>query len=176
MAGLEDQIRREGGDPEFLKGLWGKISTDKLDEMETFQEIFKGIYPPPDSGEEEPHCEGGLILYGDPGPFMPSVSLFVNSVNRRCRKGWRPDEMAGKTGPETWNGKLPTIVPGSVHAAGLLRTAEEELWNMGANADYSSIDSVETTGACGESQVIKVGRNDPCPCGSGKKYKRCHGR
>jgi len=26
-----------------------------------------------------------------------------------------------------------------------------------------------TTGA-------KVGRNDPCPCGSGKKYKKCHGR
>ena len=23
--------------------------------------------------------------------------------------------------------------------------------------------------------VRKVGRNDPCPCGSGKKYKRCHG-
>ena len=22
----------------------------------------------------------------------------------------------------------------------------------------------------------KVGRNDPCPCGSGKKYKNCHGR
>jgi preprotein translocase subunit SecA len=21
----------------------------------------------------------------------------------------------------------------------------------------------------------KVGRNQPCPCGSGKKYKRCHG-
>ena len=24
--------------------------------------------------------------------------------------------------------------------------------------------------------VEKVGRNDPCPCGSGLKYKRCHGR
>jgi preprotein translocase subunit SecA len=24
-------------------------------------------------------------------------------------------------------------------------------------------------------KVAKVGRNDPCPCGSGKKYKRCHG-
>jgi len=23
---------------------------------------------------------------------------------------------------------------------------------------------------------VKVGRNDPCPCGSGKKYKECHGR
>ncbi|MEW6300496.1 MAG: SEC-C metal-binding domain-containing protein, partial [Thermodesulfobacteriota bacterium] len=24
-------------------------------------------------------------------------------------------------------------------------------------------------------EVPKVGRNDPCPCGSGRKYKRCHG-
>ncbi len=24
-------------------------------------------------------------------------------------------------------------------------------------------------------QTPKVGRNDPCPCGSGKKYKKCHG-
>ncbi|MDP2246918.1 MAG: SEC-C metal-binding domain-containing protein, partial [Nitrosomonadales bacterium] len=27
-----------------------------------------------------------------------------------------------------------------------------------------------------ERQGIKVGRNDPCPCGSGKKYKQCHGK
>ncbi len=27
-----------------------------------------------------------------------------------------------------------------------------------------------------ERQHAKVGRNDPCPCGSGKKYKHCHGR
>src|ERR1043166_9012934 len=25
------------------------------------------------------------------------------------------------------------------------------------------------------SQMTKIGRNDPCPCGSGKKYKKCHG-
>lgn len=24
--------------------------------------------------------------------------------------------------------------------------------------------------------VPRVGRNDPCPCGSGKKYKHCHGK
>jgi preprotein translocase subunit SecA len=24
--------------------------------------------------------------------------------------------------------------------------------------------------------VPEVGRNDPCPCGSGKKYKKCHGQ
>jgi preprotein translocase subunit SecA len=27
-----------------------------------------------------------------------------------------------------------------------------------------------------ERVVAKVGRNDPCPCGSGKKYKHCHGK
>jgi preprotein translocase subunit SecA len=27
-----------------------------------------------------------------------------------------------------------------------------------------------------ERQMPKVGRNDPCPCGSGKKYKHCHGK
>jgi HEAT repeat protein len=25
-------------------------------------------------------------------------------------------------------------------------------------------------------EFAKVGRNDPCPCGSGKKFKKCHGR
>lgn len=35
-------------------------------------------------------------------------------------------------------------------------------------------------GSSGKQQVqklsVKVGRNDPCPCGSGKKYKKCCGR
>ncbi len=25
------------------------------------------------------------------------------------------------------------------------------------------------------SEIVKVGRNDPCPCGAGMKYKRCRG-
>ena len=28
----------------------------------------------------------------------------------------------------------------------------------------------------GVPEGIRVGRNDPCPCGSGKKYKQCHGK
>ena len=27
-----------------------------------------------------------------------------------------------------------------------------------------------------QSESPKIGRNDPCPCGSGKKYKKCHGK
>ncbi|HYY76117.1 MAG TPA: preprotein translocase subunit SecA [Gaiellaceae bacterium] len=35
--------------------------------------------------------------------------------------------------------------------------------------------SVATSGQRVASEWDKVGRNDPCPCGSGKKYKKCHG-
>jgi preprotein translocase subunit SecA len=30
-------------------------------------------------------------------------------------------------------------------------------------------------GAGGPVDWSNVGRNDPCPCGSGKKFKKCHG-
>jgi preprotein translocase subunit SecA len=34
---------------------------------------------------------------------------------------------------------------------------------------------VEGSNATQQRRQKKVGRNDPCPCGSGKKYKLCHG-
>ncbi|HSU34250.1 MAG TPA: SEC-C metal-binding domain-containing protein [Propionibacteriaceae bacterium] len=38
--------------------------------------------------------------------------------------------------------------------------------------------SVKTAGqsAKADDRFAGVGRNTPCPCGSGKKYKMCHGR
>jgi preprotein translocase subunit SecA len=36
--------------------------------------------------------------------------------------------------------------------------------------------SAETDPATQVAEVPRVGRNDPCPCGSGKKYKSCHGK
>ncbi|AFT87197.1 Protein translocase subunit SecA [Paraburkholderia phenoliruptrix] len=36
--------------------------------------------------------------------------------------------------------------------------------------------SAQTASPVGADSVPKVGRNDPCPCGSGKKYKQCHGK
>ncbi|MGK9616995.1 SEC-C metal-binding domain-containing protein, partial [Salmonella enterica subsp. enterica] len=35
---------------------------------------------------------------------------------------------------------------------------------------------VEEAARLASSGERKVGRNDLCPCGSGKKYKQCHGR
>jgi preprotein translocase subunit SecA len=42
------------------------------------------------------------------------------------------------------------------------------------NLVYSAGDSAPAAGPT-KREVAKVGRNDPCPCGSGKKFKKCHG-
>ncbi|HTX34012.1 MAG TPA: preprotein translocase subunit SecA [Bryobacteraceae bacterium] len=44
--------------------------------------------------------------------------------------------------------------------------------------ELAELQLVGGDGSSGPKQVVagqKVGRNDPCPCGSGKKYKKCHG-
>jgi SEC-C motif-containing protein len=37
------------------------------------------------------------------------------------------------------------------------------------------VDGIEIKGPPVRNEGPKAGRNDPCPCGSGKKYKKCHG-
>ena len=50
------------------------------------------------------------------------------------------------------------------------KTVEPEERKMFTNKDDT------LTKAPQRRESAKVGRNDPCPCGSGKKYKHCHGR
>jgi preprotein translocase subunit SecA len=45
-----------------------------------------------------------------------------------------------------------------------------------AMADGEGVAVAEDEAAQPVRRGAKVGRNDPCPCGSGKKYKHCHGR
>ncbi|MBP5412244.1 MAG: preprotein translocase subunit SecA [Bacteroidales bacterium] len=74
------------------------------------------------------------------------------------------------------NGQIPIQEPQNVQQARLpesdakrLKTGRQEVTS-----------SAQNTSAPQVTQPIKVekkvGRNDPCPCGSGKKYKNCHGR
>jgi len=46
---------------------------------------------------------------------------------------------------------------------------------MPAGMTTSRGEAPATQTATQQRSVPKVGRNDPCPCGSGKKYKKCHG-
>ena len=44
------------------------------------------------------------------------------------------------------------------------------------NEDGSVSQETDAAQAVAGQYLPKVGRNDPCPCGSGKKYKQCHGK
>ncbi len=44
------------------------------------------------------------------------------------------------------------------------------------NEDGSVSQETDAAQAVADQYLGKVGRNDPCPCGSGKKYKQCHGK
>ena len=49
---------------------------------------------------------------------------------------------------------------------------------MATNPNQQAMDS-SAPQPVHQNQIIagpKVGRNDPCPCGSGQKYKKCHGK
>lgn len=58
-----------------------------------------------------------------------------------------------------------------------LRSVHESISGMRATAPQPE-QPEETMPSKGHTivrEMPKVGRNDPCPCGSGKKYKKCHG-
>ena len=177
MRKLEEEIRRRGGDPGFLKGIWGKLSTEKLDQLDSINAVTSGMFPEEHEHEDAAEVSDEVLdsTLDDLNRFIPYIIDFVSSVNNRNRKGWPPHELFKKQNPRGLP-QMPTIMPGSAATAKKLREAEPMLREMGANVDYSSIDSFATVGQYGERRVVKVGRNDPCPCGSGKKYKKCHGR
>ena len=52
---------------------------------------------------------------------------------------------------------------------------EDHLMNARASHGDESVPA-EAKSAKKNEDGKKVGRNDPCPCGSGKKYKNCHGK
>lgn len=78
-------------------------------------------------------------------------------------------ESRGGSAAEIINQIVPSLV--KIHAFWLERRTGREPGNVNSNFPM---------GGSGAQQPIhrgapKVGRNDPCPCGSGKKYKKCCG-
>lgn len=85
---------------------------------------------------------------GDPRVFLGTHNLLREEsmvVCYRCENAWSPELAARECRGEADSPLGPRPDPATAH-----------LGNISA-----------TLGA--------VGRNDPCPCGSGQKFKRCHG-
>jgi preprotein translocase subunit SecA len=79
-------------------------------------------------------------------------------------------------------GYIPTQDPDQVKEAQRRRQVDQDRLRA-SKSDFSQYSSTGGGGSHEKNQKAepvrvekKVGRNDPCPCGSGKKYKQCHGR
>ncbi|QKO22801.1 preprotein translocase subunit SecA [Rhodoferax sp. BAB1] len=62
-------------------------------------------------------------------------------------------------------------------AAEAMESKAEHIANVTYTAPSETGEVVTTVDAATQvAAVARVGRNEPCPCGSGKKYKHCHGK
>ena len=66
--------------------------------------------------------------------------------------------------PNTWDGQVQIHDEG-----GQFARSERQREQAMAGQGPQKLEPIRNVG-------VKIGRNDPCPCGSGKKYKKCHGR
>ncbi|MFM7708213.1 MAG: SEC-C metal-binding domain-containing protein, partial [Gammaproteobacteria bacterium] len=62
---------------------------------------------------------------------------------------------------------------GAAAAGASLGAASGAMLGLGGLTDESALAGTDAPFVRGDR---KVGRNEPCPCGSGKKYKQCHGQ
>lgn len=76
--------------------------------------------------------------------------------------------------------QLPLSIEYNIETENIIRHVVEIFKDMNEEElalQYAQIERKQNDfGKKKPTKVIKVGRNDPCPCGSGKKYKKCCGK
>lgn len=104
--------------------------------------------------------------------FMGLVYDLNNNTRLPANRGYTPVELSRKyrkhTIPEISFGPniRDMLQNGELNASDMVRQIEES--DLPAQVKAQMIPGIKPSS--------KVGRNDPCPCGSGKKYKKCCGR
>ncbi|HXA79908.1 MAG TPA: SEC-C metal-binding domain-containing protein, partial [Opitutaceae bacterium] len=120
-------------------------------------------------GQKDPLVEYKNEAYSCFSELMDNVRLQICTNLFRRRIGWM---QAPEAPPATPNGAAlppppaPTVTSRVTFSGG----AAEAPASSSQGEKEIKLPSVTI-----RRDVAKVGRNDPCPCGSGKKYKQCHG-
>lgn len=159
----ELRIRRDAAEY-MLSTLWNKLSGDE-NMHDTLQWFWDQLVLQDDS-----QLEKMTDLY---------MSL-ANGTRMRLNRGHKPTDFAGEV---LRAGNMPVITAGSSHAAEMLAQMAPEIQRMGFKLDLTSNawtaspgDEPKEMNSGVKRNERKIGRNEPCPCGSGKKYKNCCGR
>jgi preprotein translocase subunit SecA len=79
-------------------------------------------------------------------------------------------------GSEMYDGMISSIREDTVRMLLTVKVRTEAPVKREQVANPTQMRSDGTAAPTAKKKSEKVGRNDPCPCGSGKKYKKCCGR
>jgi preprotein translocase subunit SecA len=90
------------------------------------------------------------------------------------RKTRQQAGQSARTGPQSAATDAEPNLPAGL-ARGLARPQRQGSLSYTAPSDDASGRAEHSTGSAGGANFANVGRNAPCPCGSGKKFKQCHG-
>lgn len=117
----------------------------------------------------------------DVGVFSDVYTAFHNHVRMQCNRGHTPDELFAMIPPEERIPRSLSFGPNIRQAIADGTMNPEELRKQILTMELPSEELrfsllKEIAEAVDAAKPKKVGRNDPCPCGSGKKYKKCCGR
>jgi hypothetical protein len=138
-----------------------------------------GIQAQPEGMQACPIRRGDCMLldYRTLHTGLPNQSAGVRPILYMVyARGWFCDDAThfGVNSPdmplEDYNG-----VPESARMP-LYRALSQAVRNQGAEIDRAAPVRAPARNPTDALSWGKVGRNDPCPCGSGRKYKQCHGR
>lgn len=125
---------------------------------------------------------GGALSVKQMTEFVTIQQDLNNSTRMHHNRGYTPNEIAAMTKPEDRKFKSLSFGPGirATLSNGTMDPAKlrRDILTMDVPDEHFRplmLQALEEAEAAAP-KVIKVGRNDPCPCGSGKKYKKCCGR
>lgn len=115
--------------------------------------------------------------------FVDLYQSFHNQTRMQCNRGYTPDEMFDMQPPEQRTPQSLSLGPNirKAIADGTMDAKElrEGIMSMELPSEalrFSLLKEIADAEGAAKQKPKKVGRNEPCPCGSGKKYKHCCGR
>lgn len=116
--------------------------------------------------------------------FVELYSNFSNNTRMPCNRGFTPDEIMRTIPPEERFKSLslgPNIRKSLQNGEIDLEDFRKQVLTMDMPSEALRADLLKQladikSSAPQKEEPKKVGRNDPCPCGSGKKYKQCCGK
>jgi len=84
--------------------------------------------------------------------------------------------LIGKVREETCIGLHRVRVEAAVEPEPVPQPEPQKVTYISHSTTQAPVQSSSTSTTTFARKYDKIGRNDPCPCGSGKKYKQCHGK